>query len=164
MDSTATGLTRRAWLRAALALPWLALPRVVQATDYAGPKEALDAIDGLARDVRGRLQALAAQVASARTYLDSAERDHARLAREREALRRRLRLAAPASAASASPTDELALAGLRAAQEALVFAYAEGLPAFDDARSADLLARHLVDMARHLTLVDLWIEAEEARG
>lgn len=158
-------LSRRAWLRSALALPLLAGAARARATDYAGPAEALDAIEGYARDVRARLQAIGARLAAAQPYVTSAERDHVRLAGERQALRRRLRLRAPAPAAMPlASSGLLALAGLRTAQEALVFAYAEGLPAFDDARSADLLARHLVDMARHLTLVDLWIEAEEQRG
>jgi hypothetical protein len=28
----------------------------------------------------------------------------------------------------------------------------------------DTLARHMVDLSRHLTVIDLWIEAEESRG
>ncbi len=155
--------SRRDWLRATLALPVLALVPAARATDYASPSDALAAIEDLAHSVRARLQAIAAQVASAGPYVSSAERDHLRLAHERQALRLRLRLVAPPPPPSSMASD-VSLAGLRATQEALVFAYAEGLPTFDDARSADLLARHLVEMARHLTLVDLWIEAEQQRG
>jgi hypothetical protein len=55
------------------------------------------------------------------------------------------------------------LAGLRAAAQDLVHAHAEGLPALRDARAVDLLARHMVDEARHLAVVDLWVEAEANR-
>src|SRR5204863_260642 len=30
--------------------------------------------------------------------------------------------------------------------------------------AVDLLARHMVDASRHLTVIDLWLEAEEQRG
>jgi hypothetical protein len=38
------------------------------------------------------------------------------------------------------------------------------LPALGDPWAVDVLARHLVSSARQLTVIDLWIEAEEARG
>jgi hypothetical protein len=34
----------------------------------------------------------------------------------------------------------------------------------DDPAAVDLLARHLIDCARHLTVIDLWIQAEAERG
>jgi hypothetical protein len=52
------------------------------------------------------------------------------------------------------------LEGLRAAQEALAYAHAEGLPALGDSFVVDALARHMVDLSRHLTVTQLWIEAE----
>ena len=52
----------------------------------------------------------------------------------------------------------------RAAQEKLTLAHAEALPALADAPSVQVLASHMVDQSRHLTLVGLWIEAEERRG
>jgi hypothetical protein len=42
-----------------------------------------------------------------------------------------------------------------------VHAHAEGLPALRDRAAVDLLARHMVDVAAQLTVIDLWIEAEE---
>ncbi len=59
--------------------------------------------------------------------------------------------------------DDRSLAGLRSAQEALVLAHAEGLPALRDAAAVDRLGRALVVASRHLTLVDLWIGSEESR-
>ncbi len=43
-------------------------------------------------------------------------------------------------------------------------AHAEGLPALGDAGAVAVLARHMVDASRHLTVIDLWIEAEDVRG
>lgn len=40
-------------------------------------------------------------------------------------------------------------------------AHAEGLPALRDRAAVDLLARHMVDLAGQLTVIDLWIEREE---
>jgi hypothetical protein len=58
----------------------------------------------------------------------------------------------------------LSLVALREAQQQLVHAHAEGLPALGDAGAVAVLARHMVDASRHLTVIDLWIEAEELRG
>jgi hypothetical protein len=66
---------------------------------------------------------------------------------------------AAADAARSAP-----LAALREAQSALVYAHAEALPTLDDGVSVGLLLGDLVDLARHLTVIDLWIEAEDARG
>jgi hypothetical protein len=92
----------------------------------------------------------------ARLALDHAPRyDLAARAR----LRRRLGLPAysapPAAAPAAADLD-----GLRAAQEALVYAHAEGLPTVGDPFVVDALARHMVDLSRHLTVTQMWIEAE----
>jgi hypothetical protein len=55
----------------------------------------------------------------------------------------------------------LGLRALRDAHQNLVHAHAEGLPALGDRAAVDLLARHMVDVAAQLTVIDLWIEAEE---
>jgi hypothetical protein len=38
--------------------------------------------------------------------------------------------------------------------------YAEGLPAIKDAQAVDILARHMVDDARHLAVLQMWMETE----
>ena len=40
-------------------------------------------------------------------------------------------------------------------------AHAEGLPAIRDAAAVDVLARHMVDDARHLAVLQMWVEAEQ---
>ena len=154
--------SRRSLLRAAVLLPWTAsLARGAAAAEYAGAAEALDAVDGMEADVAARLAAIAASLAGARPFVWSVLADHARQRSERALLRRRLGLAsaAPAPARTVAPD----LAGLRAAQEALVYAHAEGLPALGDAYAVRVMARHMVDLSRQLTVIDLWIEAEERR-
>jgi hypothetical protein len=90
-------------------------------------------------------------------------RDHERHRETRTRLRRRLGLPG-GDAPRADAKDLLSLAGLRMAQEALVHAHAEGLVAIPGEVAVDALARNMVDLSRHLTVIDLWIEAEEGRG
>ena len=132
-------------------------------TDYATAAEVLDAIDRREADVAGRLAAIARAVGGVQAFAGSVGADQARHRAERDKLRRRLRLAASAPPSPPAKAD-LALTGLREAQQQLVHAHAEGLPALGDAGAVDLLARHMVDEARHLTVIDLWLEAEETRG
>jgi hypothetical protein len=132
-------------------------------TDYATASEVLDAIDRREADVDARLAEIARVVAGAGAFARSVAADHARRRAERMKLRRRLKLAAARPPAPPT-TPDLSLAGLREAQQQLVHAHAEGLPALGDAGAVDLLARHMVDGSRHLTVIDLWIEAEELRG
>lgn len=141
----------------------LARPPGAGATEYASAAEVLDTIDRVEADVDGRLAAIARAVAGARAFAGSVGADHARHRAERGKLRRRLRLAA-AAPPTPSAAAEVSLAALREAQQRLVHAHAEGLPALRDAAGVDLLARHMVDASRHLTVIDLWIEAEEQRG
>jgi hypothetical protein len=155
---------RREAVRAALLAPLLAalVPRA-EAKDYAGAAELLPAIDRLEADVATRLSAIAQALPAAKAFALSCLYDHARHRRGRERLRRRLRLAAMPAGAS-EVESPLALDALREAQEALVYAHAEGLPALGDAAAVDALARDLVTLSRHLTVIDLWIESEAARG
>lgn len=138
------------------------LPGQAFAAEYASAAEALEALDRMDEVVAARLEAIAAALPSARPFADSVLSDHARRRGERARLRRRLGLAEaqPATAAAAQPD----LTALRTEQEALVYAHAEGLPALDDAYAVDVMARHMVGLARQLTVVDLWIEAEEQRA
>lgn len=130
--------------------------------DYASPREVFTAVDAFEAEVESRLRALAGAAPLARPLALSFLRDHERHRKERGALQNRLGLAAaplrPARVADVS------LDGLRKAQDALVFAHAEGLNALGDSRAVDVLARHMVDHSRHLTLIDLWIEQEQANG
>ncbi len=157
---------RRDFVRALAAAPvaWaLGAASRVEAAEYTSAVEVLDAIDRLEADVAARLRGLVRVLPSAKAFADSAWADHARHRASRAALRDRLRLAAAAPRLETEAADR-SLAGLRAAQEALVFAHAEGLPALGDPVAVDRLARHMNDLSRHLTIVDLWIEAEQQRG
>ena len=156
---------RRLFLRGAAAAPLalLAGPAALRATDYASASEVLDAIDRREADVDGRLVAIARAVAGVEAFAGSVRADHARHRAERQRLRRRLKLSAFAPPPPPASPD-LSLATLREAQQQLVHAHAEGLPALGDAGAVDLLAHHMVDASRHLTVIDLWIEAEETRG
>ena len=137
--------------------------RDAAAAEYATAAEALDALDRLEVAVSARLRAIAAALPAARTFVASVLADQRAHAADRAGVRSRLGL--PEAASPLPPASaERDLASLRAAQEALVYAHAEGLPAIGDARAVHVLARHLVATARHLTVIDLWIEAEERRG
>jgi hypothetical protein len=157
--------SRRAVSRSIVAgaLALLARPRRSDATDYAGAEQVLDAVDRLEADVGARLRAIAGRLAAARRFVSSLLADHERHRAVRARLRRRLRLPASAPAREASGADA-ALDGLRVSQEALVYAHAEGLPALGDAFAVGAMARNMVDLSRHLTVIDLWIEGEASRG
>lgn len=164
MDDRALDATRREWLRAALLAPWAGLAASeADATDYSSAGEVFAAIAGLEADVAARLKAIEAAVPGARPFVASVLADHERHRAARERLRRRLKVG-PVPAPPPAPTADTSLEALRAAQEALVYAHAEGLPALDDAVAVDTLARHIVELSRQLTVIDLWIEAEAARG
>ena len=152
---------------AAAPLVCLARPAAVLATDYTTPSEVLDTIDRREVEVGGRLAAIARAIAGARAFAGSVASDHARHRADRDKLRHRLKLpaaATPAPGARPGAKPELSLAALREAQQQLVHAHAEGLPALGDAGAVAVLARHMVDASRQLTVIDLWIEAEELRG
>jgi hypothetical protein len=163
LASTGSRLTRRAALAGLAGVPLAALVPASRAEDYAGPAEVLDAIDRLEAEVSQRLRALSEALASARPFVTSVLRDHDRHRESRDRLRKRFGL--PADTTSrADAQDLLSLSALRTAQEALVHAHAEGLNALGDALAVDSLARDMVDLSRHLTVIDLWIETEESRG
>jgi hypothetical protein len=155
--------SRRSLLAAALAAPAAALAARADATEYASAAEVFAAVDTLTAAVVARLRAIAAALPSARAFTDSLLRDHARFASRRATLRRRLKLPGSSPGAAAADVDA-SLEGLRAAVEALVYAHAEGLPALGDPFAVDQMAHDMVELSRHLTVVQLWIEQEEARG
>ena len=162
---------RRRFLRGAAAAPLacLARPAAVGATEYSSASEVLDTIDRREVEVAGRLAALARAIAGAQAFAGSVASDQARHRGDRDKLRRRLKLPAssvpvPPPAADPAAKPELSLAALRESQQQLVHAHAEGLPALGDAGAVAVLARHMVDASRQLTVIDLWIEAEELRG
>ena len=155
-------MKRRALFRAMAAAPAALLASRLEATDYASPAEVFGAIDPLEAEVGLRLRALSEAIPGARAFATSLLRDQERQHVERDRLRARLRLP-PSLTVRAEARDLLSLPALRTAQQALVHAHAEGLPAIGEARVVDRLARHLVELSRHLAVIDLWIEAEENR-
>ena len=140
-----------------------ALPRAAHARDYASAAEVLDTIDGLALDVEAALLAIVRVVPAAQPFVASVGADHARQRRARDAIRARLHLP-PAPARAAAAPASTALDALRATQQDLVHAHAEGMPAFHDPAAVNVLAGHMVDLVRHLTVIDLWIELEGERA
>lgn len=158
-------LNRRTVLRTLVAAPAvpLALATRAGATDYASAADVFAAVDRLEAEVGLRLRALAEAAPGARAFATSVLADHEGQRRARGGLRRRLGLALSEEARAAA-TDLTSLEALRSAQEALVHAHAEGLPALGDAFAVDVMADHLVELSRHLAVVDLWLEAEADRG
>ena len=132
-------------------------------SDYASAAEVFEAIDRLEDDAAGRLRRLGRELSGARAFTSSALTDHERHRQVRARQRARLGLA-PAALATTTESDDPSLSGLRGAQEALVYAHAEGCPALGDALAVHALMANMVDLARHLTVIDLWREREEARG
>lgn len=150
-------MTRREALLLSLAGGALAASRA-DARDYASPAEVLDTIDRLSAEVDASLAAIARKVQGAQPFAASVRADHARQRRDRDAIRARMALAPPP--ALPPPTPVTALDALRETQQELVHAHAEGLPALHDPGAVQVLAGHMVDLARHLTVIDLWLELE----
>jgi hypothetical protein len=149
-------------LRAAAAAGALAFaPRAARARDYTSAGEVLDTIDRLAGDVEAALVAIVRAVPGAEPFLASVRADHAREREDRDAIRARRGLA---PAPSTPPVITTSLDALRSAQQELVHAHAEGLPALDDDSAVRILAGHLVEASRRLTVIDLWIELEADRA
>ena len=124
----------------------------------------LDTIDGLAAQVEGSLAAIARAVPGAQPFAASVRADHVRERADRDAIRSRLRLPAGARAGDASAAASPSLDAVRALQQELTHAHAEGMPALDDAAAVQVLARHLVEASRRLTVIDLWIQLEADRA
>lgn len=152
-------VSRRAVLRTAAALPLFALVTPAEGEEFASAAEVFAAIDAREAEVAARLRAVARSVPAAAPLAQSVLRDHERFRVERARLRARLRLA-PAPTAFPAPGVDADLQGLREALDRLVYTHAEGLPAVGNARAVHRLAAHMVEHARHLTVVDLWLERE----
>jgi len=138
------------------------LPRPAGAREYTSAAEVLDTIDGLAARVEASLSAIERVVPGAAPFASSVRADHARERAGRDAIRRRLRLS-PSHPSPPVPVSA-ALDALRAVQQELVHAHAEGLPAIHDDAAVQVLARHMVEAARRLTVIDLWLELEGQRA
>ncbi len=158
------GLSRRALLRAGAVLPLAWVARSAAARDYASAAEVLGEIDRLEGEVDARFVVLAASSPAAAALARSVAADHVAHRRGRARVRKRLGLPAAGAARRPSPERPADLEALRTAAQDLVHAHAEGFPALRDARAVDVLVRHMVANARHLTLVDLWREDEEDDG
>jgi hypothetical protein len=158
-------LNRRTLLGVLVAVPGAVVVDVAtsEATDYASALEVFAAVDQLESEVEQRLRALAESSPGAKAFAVSVLADLDRERRARARLRRRLGL--PRSSSTRSEIADLAsLEALRAAQEALVHAYAEGLPALGDPFVVQAMAGHMVELSRHLAVTLLWIESEASRG
>ncbi len=138
-------------------------PPGAAATDYASAREVLETIDRLEAEVEARLRAIASGLPSARAFEASVLRDRARQQAVRRDLRRRLGLPDPSPSAPVGGAGD-SLSGLREAQQRLVHAHAEGLAALGSPFAVARLVEALVDLSRQLTVIDLWLEAEESRG
>lgn len=157
-------MNRRALLGTLLGAPGAAtLASTAGATEYATALEVFTAVDLFEGEVDLRLRALAEASPGAKAFSLSALADHERARQARARLRHRLALP-PSSAPRPTASGLTSLDALRAAQEALVHAHAEGLPALGDPFSVDVLAGHLVELSRQLTVTLLWIESEASRG
>ncbi len=158
-------MNRRALLGTLLGVPGAGalLPSTAEATEYTSALSVFAAVDLLEEEVDLRLRALAEASPGAKAFSLSALADHERARQARARLRRRLALP-PSSAARPSASGLTSLEALRTAQEALVYAHAEGLPALGDPLAVNLMAGHMVELSRQLTVTLLWIESEASRG
>jgi hypothetical protein len=152
-------ISRRAALKVAMAAPLAGLATRADARDYASAGEVFAEIDRLEADLDARLASLAARFPAATSLARSVRGDHERHRRSRAALRRRLRLGEAAPVAM--PAGSASVDALRALAQDLVHAYAEGMPAIKDAQAVDVLARAMVEDARHLAVLQMWMETEE---
>jgi hypothetical protein len=139
--------------------PLLTFVTRADARDYASAGEVLAEIDRLEAELDARLSGLAAAFPMAASFAGSVRADHERHRRTRAALRRRLRL--PQARPALAPAATASVDAMRALAQDLVYAHAEGLPALRNAHAVDTLARHMVDDARHLAVLQMWLETEQ---
>jgi len=151
--------SRRAVLKGMIAAPLLTIVTRADARDYASAGEVLAEIDRLEAELDVRLSRLATTFPAAASFAGSVRADHERHRRTRAALRGRLRVTE--TAPLPVPAGGASVDALRRIAQDLVYAHAEGLPALRDAQAVDTLARHMVDDARHLTVLQMWMETEQ---
>jgi hypothetical protein len=158
--------SRRRVLRALAAGPisvLLPLPQL-KASEYPSPADVFNTIDRLEADVASRLDAIVQERRTARPFVASVAADRARHRAVRASWRERLQLPR-ASESQAQPDAPDSLKGLRGAQKALVYAYVDGLPSFlAHPRAVHALGKNMADLARQLTVIDLWIEGQDSNG
>src|SRR5262245_18405058 len=157
LASTGSGRVpgRRAFLKAAAAGPLVLAVPEAGAVDYASAAEGFAAMERLEVEVDARLAAVRAAAPGAGTFVESVGQDRARHRAERAEIARRLHV--PGSAPAAAPSGaDTSRDGLRTSQQALVHAHAESLSALGDRGAVVRLAAPMVDLARHLALIDLW--------
>jgi hypothetical protein len=157
-------LNRRKLLGTLLAVPGVGLALTAEGTEYASALDVFVEIDRLEAEVELRLRALAEAASGAKALAVSMLADFERERKARARLRRRLGLPASPVARPEEVTDLTSLDALRTVQEALVHAHAEGLPALRDSYAVQVMASHMVELSRHLAVIDLWIESEQSRG
>jgi hypothetical protein len=158
-------VNRRAAIQSLAAASWapLSFGGSAEATEYASAVEVFAAVDRLEAEVGLRFRALAEGSAGARALATSVLADHEGQRRARVKLRHRLRLPPPAPA-RVEAADLQSLEALRSAQQDLVHAHAEGLVALGDPHVVQVMAGHMVELSRHLAVIELWIESEASRG
>ena len=123
----------------------------------------MSAIDALEADVAGRLSALAAALPAARAFVASLLADHERHRAVRADVRRMLRLAV-AAAIVAVARRHVARRRCGPRRRRSSTPTPRAFPPSARPLAVDAMARNMVDLARHLTVIDLWIEAEAVRG
>jgi hypothetical protein len=143
--------------------PFVTLAVRAEARDYSSAAEVFAEIDRLEAELDARMAALSTAAAAAAPLARSMRADHDRHRHARAVLRRRLGLAGAAPPAPAA-APRVTIAALAALAQDLVHAHAEGLPAIRDDAAVDALAHHMVDDARHLAVLQMWAEAEQAGG
>jgi hypothetical protein len=154
---------RRTVLRAFLSLGGVILGASrLQAEEFASAEAALEAMETRSATVEAMLAGLRSDSAAFGKAAASFLADLRRHRQDRARVRRALGLL-PAAVETLSPKVST-LTDLRAAEQALVFGHTEGLPALGNSRAVAVLVPDLLDVARHLAVIDLWIEEESDRG
>src|SRR5262245_60505168 len=120
--------------------------------DYTSAADVFAAIARLEDEVDARLRAVAQARTGVEEFAHSVAAVRVRQRGQRDRLRLRLHLAEVVPAPVAPLEAAADLARLRDAQQDLVHAHAEGLPALRARDAVDMLARHLVELAAQLTV------------
>src|SRR5579862_8387217 len=158
-------MSRRAFLKGLAATPLaLALPMGARGDEPVEAGDILARIDALELEVEARLGSLGGQSSAARTFATSVLHDHARHRLVRARVRRELGLPAPLAKAPQTPADAASLPALRRCQKNLVYAHVEGLPSFPTHHQVNSLGHNMVDLARHLTVIELWTDQGRTRA
>jgi hypothetical protein len=142
-------------------LAFLAGSRRAPAAEFPSGEAALDAMEARSETVEAALQDLAHNSRPFGRGAASFLADLRRHRQDRARVRKLLGLLPPH--VETPPPKTATLTDLRAAQQELVFAHAEGIPALGSPAAASVIVLDLVDVARHLAVIDSWIEAGASR-